>query len=221
MKRPIFAAVAITWPLAAWAQSPQTFYVRLDTGGSFSLNAGEDVGVDVGKSAIVGGGVGIKFLPFFRTDFTLSYRPGYSFTAPDTTLVPGTVATGNVTSLAALANAYFDFPTFAGFTPYIGGGAGVARNMVGTTTLTVPSTGAVAATLSGNTTDHFAWQAGAGVSYALLSNVAFDIGYRYYNAGQGESGTTATVTGVGTMTIPTQKGNLRANEVQFGIRVGF
>jgi opacity protein-like surface antigen len=206
---------------AAAHADPQYWYARLDTGGSFSRNAGEDVAVDIGSSAIVGAGVGVKMLPFLRTDVTLSYRPGYSFAAPPTAVEPpGTTGRGDVKTLAALVNVYYDFPSFAGFTPYIGGGIGLARNEVGTTTLSSNATGATVATLSGSTTTQFSWQASAGVAYSILPFVALDIGYRYLDAGEGRSGNMVT-TALGTASFPVQRGNIRAHEMQAGIRVGF
>jgi opacity protein-like surface antigen len=206
--------------LAAQAQ-PEYIYGRVDTGGSFSTNAGKDVAVDIGSSPIVGVGVGAKFLPFLRTDFTLSYRPGYSFAAPPTPIEPpGTTGRGDVKALAAMLNAYYDFPSFAGFTPYVGGGIGVARDEVGATTLSSNATGATVATLSGATTTQFAWQASAGVSYSVLPAVALDVGYRYFDAGEGRSGSTVTAGGV-SAAFPVQRGDIHAHEIQVGIRVGF
>jgi opacity protein-like surface antigen len=219
----IIAVGAITgWSMGAVAQTPpESFYVRVDTGGSFSTNAGKDVAVDIGQSPIVGAGVGVKVLPFLRTDVTVSYRPSYSFAAPPTPIEPpGTTGRGDVKTLAAMVNAYYDFPTLIGFTPYVGGGVGVARNEVGTTTLSSNATGATVATLAGSTDTQFAWQLSAGASYSILPTIALDIGYRYFDAGEGRSGSTATIAGT-TVSFPTQRGNIRAHEIQAGVRVGF
>ncbi len=223
MKKPISIALVAACSLAgAAAQAqPQNIYARIDTGGSFSTNAGKDVAVDIGSSPIVGVGVGAKLLPFLRTDVTLSYRPGYSFAAPPTPIEPpGTTGRGDVKTLAALVNAYYDLPSFAGFTPYVGGGVGIARNEVGTTTLSANANGATVATLSGSTTTQFAWQASAGASYSILPAVALDVGYRYFDAGEGRSGSTVTIGGA-SAAFPVQRGNIHAHEVQVGIRVGF
>ncbi len=117
-------------------------------------------------------------------------------------------------------NAYYDLPSFAGFTPYVGGGVGIARNEVGTTTLSANANGATVATLSGSTTTQFAWQASAGASYSILPAVALDVGYRYFDAGEGRSGSTVTIGGA-SAAFPVQRGNIHAHEVQVGIRVGF
>jgi opacity protein-like surface antigen len=223
MKKPISIALVAACSLAgAAAQAqPENIYARIDTGGSFSTNAGKDVAVDIGSSPIVGVGVGVKMLPFLRTDVTLSYRPGYSFAAPPTPIEPpGTTGRGDVKTLAALVNAYYDFPTFAGFTPYVGGGVGVARNDIGATTLSANANGATVATLSGSTTTQFAWQASAGVSYSIIPAVALDVGYRYFDAGEGRSGSTVT-SALGSASFPVQRGNIHAHEIQAGIRIGF
>jgi opacity protein-like surface antigen len=223
MKKPISIALVAACSLAgASAQAqPENIYARVDTGGSFSTNAGKDVAVDIGSSPIVGVGVGVKMLPFLRTDVTLSYRPGYSFAAPPTPIEPpGTTGRGDVKTLAALVNAYYDFPTFAGFTPYVGGGVGVARNDIGATTLSANANGATVATLSGSTTTQFAWQASAGISYSIIPAVALDVGYRYFDAGEGRSGSTVT-SALGSASFPVQRGNIHAHEIQAGIRVGF
>jgi opacity protein-like surface antigen len=223
MKKPISIALVAACSLAgAAAQAqPENIYARIDTGGSFSTNASKDVAVDIGSSPIVGVGVGVKMLPFLRTDVTLSYRPGYSFAAPPTPIEPpGTTGRGDVKTLAALVNAYYDFPTFAGFTPYVGGGVGVARNDIGATTLSANANGATVATLSGSTTTQFAWQASAGVSYSIIPAVALDVGYRYFDAGEGRSGSTVT-SALGSASFPVQRGNIHAHEIQAGIRIGF
>lgn len=223
MKKTIAIAAVVACSLASMAAqaAPEYIYARVDTGGSFSTNAGKDVAVDIGSSPIAGVGVGAKFLPFLRTDLTISYRPGYAFAAPPTAIEPpGTTGRGDVKALAAMLNAYYDFPSFAGFTPYVGGGIGVARDEVGATTLSSNATGATVATLSGATTTQFAWQASAGVSYSIVPAVALDIGYRYFDAGEGRSGNTVTIGGV-TAAFSVQRGDIHAHEIQVGIRVGF
>ena len=155
-----------------------------------------------------------------RTSPFLTGR-AYSFAAPPTPIEPpGTTDRGDVKTLAALANAYYDFPNFAGFTPYVRRRRRGARRGLGTTTLSSNADGRSVATLSGATTTQFAWQASAGVSYSIIPAVALDIGYRYFDAGEGRSGNTVTIGGV-TAAFPVQRGNIHAHEIQVGIRVGF
>ncbi len=69
-----------------------------------------------------------------------------------------------------LANAYYDFYNETIFTPYIGGGIGIAvvdgRFEVNSYDREIDST-------------VFAWQAGVGVGIALSDNVSADVGYRF------------------------------------------
>jgi len=78
-------------------------------------------------------------------------------------------------------NAYFDIPTGSPFTPYIGGGLGMAFNYTG---MKGESVGEPVSRDRYDTT--FAWNAGAGVSYAFTENVSADLGYRFIGAGNRE-----------------------------------
>lgn len=200
------------------AQAAPTFlYGRVDAGGSFPT--GSDLhGFD--PSPVVGGGLGFSPLPFLRTDLTVSYRSGYSGSTTDTTSVPGATLSekADIKSLVGMVNAYFDFPTVASFTPYIGGGVGMARNELGSTTIS--SGGTQLAVIGGSTRTNFAWQVGGGVAISLLPAIALDIGYHYLDAGKVESSTTGTVLGT-PVSGSRLSGKLRAHEVQAGIRVGF
>ena len=78
-------------------------------------------------------------------------------------------------------NAYFDISTGTPFTPYIGAGLGMAFNYTGAQ-LEYP--GYRAYVDQYDTT--FAWNVGAGLSYAFTENVAADLGYRFIGAGNRE-----------------------------------
>lgn len=71
-------------------------------------------------------------------------------------------------------NAYYDIATGSKFTPYVGAGVGVSRLKVefkdDNDKYTKSST-------------NFAWQVGAGVSYAMTEAWALDLGYRYMDNG--------------------------------------
>lgn len=75
---------------------------------------------------------------------------------------------------SVMLNAYYDIDTGTKLTPYVGAGIGMARLKA-----------KVADTdenLSKSKTT-FAWQVGAGVSYAMTENVFLDAGYRYTDSG--------------------------------------
>ena len=123
--------------------------------------------------------------------------------------VPGTEtiqASYNSTNL--MVNGYFDLPTHGRFTPYIGGGVGVARvelnerrtvtctplNNVGTVVQTCgpPAPGAAGVTVADvevvdrTSTEYlFAYQVAVGTAYQLTDNLALDVGYTYFSTGDG------------------------------------
>lgn len=78
-------------------------------------------------------------------------------------------------SQALMLNGYYDFNTGTAFTPYVGAGIGYARlkNTLSDEELSISKS-------KGN----FAWQVGAGVSYAVNSNVAVDLSYRFMDYGK-------------------------------------
>jgi opacity protein-like surface antigen len=83
--------------------------------------------------------------------------------------------TVKVKTLGALINGYYDFPNRTKFTPYASAGLGWLQNKISET-----RTGSAKFNGMGSATrSSFAWQLGAGVSYAVSKNVAIDLGYRY------------------------------------------
>lgn len=74
---------------------------------------------------------------------------------------------------SVMLNAYYDIDTGTKLTPYVGAGIGMAR-------LKASLKGDDANASKSKTT--FAWQVGAGVSYAMTDNLALDAGYRYTDA---------------------------------------
>jgi opacity protein-like surface antigen len=199
--------------LAAWAgpahSAPTFFYVRADAGGSFPTGSDLD-GFDT--SPVFGAGIGFSPLPFLRTDLTVTYRSDYSGSATDTTILPGITLTAKskIKSLVGMANAYYDFPIPGPVTPYVGGGIGVARNELGTTTISAGGTQLAA--VGGSTKTQFAWQVGGGLAFSVLPTIAIDIAYHYLDAGKFE---TASIGG------SSASGRLKAHEVTAGLRVGF
>jgi len=83
--------------------------------------------------------------------------------------------TMKVKTLGVLINGYYDFPNHTKFTPYASAGLGWLQNKISET-----RTGSAKFNGMGSSTrSSFAWQLGAGVSYAVSKNVAIDLGYRF------------------------------------------
>ncbi len=125
-----------------------------------------------------------------------------SDTNPSTRPCEGSDESSNK-SYSLLANAYLDLGTYVGFTPYIGGGAGVVysklRSADGDLDCQDSST---SSTAGGTTTDvsfncydsdvyegsvtsdgqyEFAYALGAGLAYKVSDNVSLDLNYQYLN----------------------------------------
>lgn len=218
MLRMLLSAVLIsatTSAATAWAADADSgFYGRLDSGASFSRNAGQDVGTDVGAAGILGAGVGYRFNRFLRGDVTLSYRDGYRIDSSKVMDGLTYSSKGGVDSLAGLANVYVDPVRFGIFRPYFGGGVGFARNRIGNVSVSVLDYNG---TLDGNASTSFAWQGSAGVGVELTPTLTVDIGYRYMDLGEGVTGSHVDF-GEWTQDNWKSKGYLRAQELQLGLR---
>lgn len=214
------SAIAIILSAAATAQAADAVagpYVRLDTGWSFSRDAGKDLDDDVGDSPIIGAGVGYRFNQYLRADVTLAYRGGYEIDVNGRVLNNNVNWQGDVSALTGLVNVYGDIGKFGILTPYVGAGIGVSRNQIDD--IAIHATG-VTGHIDGETTNSFAWQLSAGVGIEVAPKWTVDVGYRYINLGEAKSGNTGNVNNVG-ITGEASKGDLSAHEIQAGVRYQF
>jgi opacity protein-like surface antigen len=107
---------------------------------------------------------------------------------------------GDVSSMALMANAYYDFRMVSpAFVPYIGGGLGGAR---------------IAVDASGVDDDDivFAYQFAAGIGFAVNKQVTLDLGYRYFATAD----QSFEVPGIGTV-----DGEYKSHNVFLGARFNF
>jgi opacity protein-like surface antigen len=168
---------------------------------------------DVGNSPVLQGGVGWRFSPSFRMDATLGYRGGYALDDRDNS--PSDFK-ADITSLALMGNAYWDF-NLDGVKPYVGVGLGVAQNKIDRIRNTA---GPFSAELPGGTSTDMAWALMAGVTFQLSSSMALDVGYRYIDLGkiESDSGDTTCSPACFTGTYSGLSGKLRAHELMIGLR---
>lgn len=161
---------------------------------------------------IIGAAIGTHVAPNLRGEIELSYvahnvsgtltvdTGGGTFTAPDS---------GSLSTVYLLGNLWYDIEAGAGFTPYLGGGVGLAvvkpNNFAFGSGPEVFDTSAVAP----------AAQLGVGIKFELADNMAIDVGYRakgVFNATlTPTSGGTNNATGV----------HYVDQTVQVGLTVGF
>lgn len=108
---------------------------------------------------------------------------------------------------SVMLNAYYDINTGTKFTPYVGAGLGIAM-------LKASERGIYSDNKSANASDSrntFAWQIGAGVSYALNDNFNVDLGYRFLDEGH------VAYKDVNSL----NKYEAKAHEVSLGVRYTF
>lgn len=205
-------------PFTALAIDPN-LYGRIDTGYSWSSDMDKDLGNnDAGNSAILGLGIGYHINDRIRTDATLAYRGWYEFEGAATGGVTTLSGNADINSTIGMINAYYDIGHYDRFTPYVGGGVGFSSNHV--KSASVALNGAGVGGIDGNTHTSFAWQLGAGTAINIAHGIDLDIGYRYIDMGTAQTGDTATVLGTPVLGA-TLKGNLRASEMQAGLRMAF
>ena len=162
----------------AEAQEARRFYVSGFGGLNFLMDpdvgaAGMSIGEgEFDQGFTFGGAVGLRFLDDFRAELEASYRQNdidRLFTAS---------ANGDASSLALMANSYYDFPGIFGsrrtpVRPYLGGGIGVAR--VAWNDIVVG-----ASQITDDDEYIIAYQALAGVGIGVTDSVTLTIDYRFF-----------------------------------------
>lgn len=135
------------------------------------------------------GELGYTGLGDFDSDPTAASCPGSDSASPAATTVPCFVESdGGSHAWTFLVNGFFDLGTFAGITPYVGAGAGIAYTDAGVyTETTCTDGGTYTCTFPGTLYNdvrerefHFAYQLSAGASYDLTDKLKLDLGYRLF-----------------------------------------
>jgi len=185
--RKLLTATAAAALLSAPAHA-ENFYGKLFGGVGFEQDqdfSGVIAGVDSGAGTletdtgyVVGGAIGYSIIDNIAVEAEIAYRAneieggfvnGSAFTAND-----------DLESLSFMGNVVYTAPSFAGFTPYIGGGAGAAGIRFSET---------------GDRDYVFAYQGFAGVSYPVTEIVSAGVEYRYFGTDEADiAGTLGAVT---------------------------
>lgn len=188
------------------------WYLRGDIGVRFNNFSGGSAlgepytGFKQSDSVAFGGGIGMRVF-WLRGDVTLDYAPEARFAGA--TAVASPDARAKLSALTTLFNAYVDFGSWYGITPYVGAGIGFtwlqpygASAFLLTPDDAVSNCGAV----------NFSWAAIAGVSFPVLRSVRVDVNYRYLAMGGAR-----TATDLGTIHYR----NMQAHEIRTGLRYAF
>lgn len=129
---------------------------------------------DLDDTYFIEGGVGCNVWHNFRVDAVLGYRAGADMSEAFNGL------DGDVSTFYGFLNAYYDIFTWGRLTPYVGGGIGFANHHINDISLP--------ATVSEGESTEFAWNIQGGVEVAMTENLSLDVGYRYTDWGDAESG---------------------------------
>jgi OmpA-OmpF porin, OOP family len=132
-----------------------------------TLNADFDTGWGVGGAGGFGFDNGLRVegeVTYRYNDLNKISASGTSFALPDT----------SVSSLAFMANGYYDIPTGSKWTPYVGGGVGLAIDHA---SADLSSSGGPNFS---DTEAEFAYQGIAGIGYQITDAVNIGIEYRYF-----------------------------------------
>jgi opacity protein-like surface antigen len=225
-------------PLGLKGTISSGFYLRGDVGvgiQSISKYHQDDVaqfgGTFFGKTDnaafFAGLGIGYRFNNWLRFDITGEYRGSSSIGVNDIVFNPfindfqTNTYKGNLTSLVTLFNGYIDLGTWNCLTPYIGAGIGFTQNRVSGLT----DQGSVAGfpTLgyanSGTNTD-LAWALMAGLGYEVNKNLTLELGYRYLNLSDAQSGRLINAF-TGQIQGPLKARDIDSHDFRIGMRWNF
>lgn len=164
----------------AYAADDLGLYVSIFAGASFANDIDTDqestpYSLDTKTGYLFGGIIGMNVTDAIRAEVELSHANWEADSVSLVTTTPTyieTFADGDVKATFLLANAWFDFANDSSFTPYLGGGLGVAWADAKTT---------LGTSLNGYGPGEmgFAFQLGGGVKMDLSDHVALDLGYRF------------------------------------------
>jgi opacity protein-like surface antigen len=201
-------------PVPRYVEMVSGWYVRGDFGYRFN-HIGSVEAPNVVTSSRYSDSLGLTFgggykYQWFRADVTVDYAPRVSARATSTLAsAPQPQYTTKLEALSVLANFYLDLGTWAGFTPYVGVGAGASYlRGINYTDTTLASNNATA-----NDRANFSWAAMAGVAYQVSPRWMIDLGFRHL-----ELGDIPTTTGTGLSTDFARWKRLSTDEVRLGVR---
>jgi opacity protein-like surface antigen len=222
----------------ALSRDASPFYRAYDSG-TGTYGAGSYTSGGIGNDAIVSAGIGYRFSDWLRTDATLErFTGGFDGSTQNSLTCAGTagttgcrsVDTSDFTAYALMLNAYADLGTFAGFTPYLGGGLGYTHvdwGALNSGYYCVDGSGSCASYGLASTSSNagtgswrFSYALMAGVAYDISPKVKIDFGYKFRHVGSGGMfAWDASAAGAGATGAQGSDGGISSHELTVGLRV--
>jgi len=188
----------------AQGQDPKLWYIDLGVGAAWynnvSFGGGANAVMDTGFNLNGAFGRYIDDIRVIRLEGEVLYARS------SISNLSGVPASGDISNLGVMFNAYYDFRNDSNWTPYLGGGLGYSR-----VSFDKLSSGGV--TLLDDSDDAFSVQFKAGVEYEFSPSWAVNVGYRLY-------GTDNLVFSDPTGARVTSEGTL-IQSAEFGFRLNF
>lgn len=169
---------------------------------------------------MVGLGVGYQYNDWLRFDVTGEYRGKTRFTGLDHYNDGGQRTndyTGSKSEWLFLANAYVDLGTWWCITPFIGAGVGFTNITISNfrDNNIIAGGGGYA---KDNTETNFAWALHAGLAYNVSRNFTVELGYRYLNLGDAQSGDLINLDGSNSVNNPMIFKDVVSHDFKLGLR---
>jgi outer membrane immunogenic protein len=130
-----------------------------------------DAKIEANTGIAVTGAVGMRLMPKVRGEVEYAYRTAGLDKVTSNVGNAGLQGDININSL--MFNAYYDHDTASSWTPYVGGGLGVAWTKA-------DGFGGLGAVFSNQTVSDVAYQVMAGLAYDVSAEVDLNVGYRYF-----------------------------------------
>jgi len=187
----------------------------------------DNVSKDFDGAPIFSAGVGYRFNRWFRADITGEYRSKADFTGADIIVTDGdtTVNTYDAkkSEWLGLINAYVDLGSWHGVSPYIGGGVGAVNvEISGFSDIGVGTSGDPAFAFGDDHDEwNFAWAVYAGLGFEVTPQLTLDLGYRYLDLGDAESGDLVAYDGTDEVDNPFEFKDLESHDIRLGMRYEF
>ncbi|MFC3072410.1 outer membrane protein [Shinella pollutisoli] len=238
------ASVAQGWYIrgdlgyAGWVKGGKPSYTVYQPGGTVFSTETFDT-ARFSEPFSYGAGMGYQFNNFLRADLTTDFFSGKLSGRSDVALPcsaaepAGTECGFNhkagYSAINVMANGYVDLGTFAGFTPYVGAGAGVTNlrwDDLKSTPYCIDGSAAcsgttyASGTLPGYDSWRFTYALMAGASYDITERVKLDLGYRFTDIDGGKTfGYGAAERGWGASGAKGHDEGFQKHEIRAGIRI--